>query len=135
VILLNDLGDGYPTFPQFQQMLRDYEHSLLDDLQIARTFPVPPPQPPVVKRVRPRLAAMTVDVWSALDIWPKGSVPSNIVREPTAPAVPIPQPRFIGEYHAEQVCMECGHVFTLKPDATDTFCDTCGPRWRRHRAI
>lgn len=24
-IALNSLGDGYPTFPQFQQMLREYE--------------------------------------------------------------------------------------------------------------
>ena len=25
MILVNDLGDGYPTFPEFQVMLREYE--------------------------------------------------------------------------------------------------------------
>lgn len=46
-IMLDDLGDGYPTFPQFQVMLREYER----DLEQAEKRKPQPEEPPPVLRI------------------------------------------------------------------------------------
>lgn len=86
MVLLNDLGDGYPTFLAFQAMLRDYERG--------HTPTVPPPQPPAPP-----------------DAWPRARHLMETVRYvvSTRPHQVDDRPELLGKMYQ---CQRCGKFFT-----------------------
>lgn len=73
MILVNDLGDGFPTFPQFQRMLQDYEAAVPF---VPPTMTVKAPKVgPATAPLAPAIAAPNVPAWvepPGLSVWSDG---------------------------------------------------------------
>lgn len=131
MILVDNLGDDFPTFPQFQTMLREYEAELV---RPKATVSSP-------TRFDLRVELIPRDITYQLGLGHSAMQGQQQQMQQAAQmqafaAQYAPPPARVSPYDApivaEQMCPECGHAVTLKPGATDTWCETCGPRWRRN---
>jgi len=105
MILLNDLGDGYPTFPQFQRMLIEYE------AEQRRQRTTPPP-----------VRNIMVDAFLR---YPSSPQQQQALRAEVAEHRVWRDRERLERSHT---CLNCGHPFELKPDATDLICSRCRTR-------